>query len=99
MVAIRKTDEKLSYADIMRKARDEISLTQFGIDKTKVRLAKAGDILIEVYGDDKRRKADNLAGKLTTLMEGIKVRRPEKGCVRIYGFDNSIDETDVINSI
>lgn len=99
VVAIGKTDDKLSYADIMRKARDEISLTQLGIDKTKVRLAKAGDILIEVYGDDKRRKADNLADKLTTLMEGIRVRRPEKkGCVRIYGFDDSISETDVINS-
>lgn len=100
VVAIGKTDETLSYADIMRKARTNISLTQLGINKSKVRFAKTGDVLVEVYGDNKRRKADQLANKLSSLMEGIRVRRPEKqGTLRIYGFHNSVNEGDIKDCI
>lgn len=75
-------------------------MSQLGINKSKVRLAKSGDVLIEVYGEDNRLKASKLAGKLTGLMEGIKIGRPEKqGYLRIYGFDESVDKQDIIRSL
>lgn len=96
VVAIGRTSEDVSYADILRKARSDIFLSQMGIEKSKVRLAKSGDVLIEIYGEDKKEKTHRLANRLVNLTEGIQVRRLEKhGTLRIYGFDASINEDDI----
>lgn len=71
VVAIGRTSEEISYAEILRKARTDISLSQLGIEKSKVRLAKSGDVLIEVYGEGKKDKAGRLANRLANLTKSI----------------------------
>lgn len=64
VINLKRSSEKVSYADMLRKARENISLAEMGIEKTRIRYATTGNVLIEVYGENNNLKADKLAKKL-----------------------------------
>lgn len=98
-VTIKVTDEKFSYAAALRKARDNISLTDLEIEQSKIRTAANGSILIEVR--ERKEKADFLQQKLAQVLgDTVIVSRPEiKGDVRLVGLDDSISVQGVADVI
>jgi len=90
-----------SYAAALKKARSAISLDELEIDKTKIRRAANGDILIKILGAEGAGKANTLADKLrAVLQEDAKVARPiKRGEIRLVGLDESDTTEDVIYSI
>jgi len=68
-VAIRTRDDKISYADVLKKARQEVSLGELGIEVTKIRRGLNGSIMIEIPGRDSSSKAKMLADKLKEKLD------------------------------
>lgn len=96
VIAISKQDANVSFADILRKARNDISLQDVGIEKTRIRHSKAGELLIEVFGQDNKEKADDLAGRMSAKLTGVNIRRPVKqGELRMSGFDDSVSAANI----
>ncbi|KMQ90568.1 gag-pol polyprotein [Lasius niger] len=100
-VMITGCKEKFSYADALKKARKSISLKKLEIERTKVRRAANGGMLIEVIGPDSARKAIALRNKLSdVLKDEAQVTRPVvREEIRLIGLDasTSVDEVrDVV---
>lgn len=79
IVTITTNSTEMSYADILRHAREKVSLTSIGINNTKIRSAANGGIVIEVPGLNGQR----LPGLLQTRLESVlsdkaRVRNPSK---------------------
>jgi len=49
------------YAEALRKARERISLADLNIERTRIRKAATGAVLIEIPGEETKAKADELA--------------------------------------
>lgn len=49
---ITKLKEGFSYASALKEARESISLDELNIEKTKIRRAANGSMLIEIMGHD-----------------------------------------------
>lgn len=64
VVAIRTRNDNISYVEILKKARQEISLGEIGIEVTKIRRGINGSIMIEIPGQESSEKANTLAIKL-----------------------------------
>lgn len=98
---ITSKSKDFSYAAALNKARSAISLDELEIEKTKIRRAANGGILIEVLGPKGTGKANSLADKLrVVLQEDAKVARPiVKGEIRLIVLDESVTTEDVIYSI
>lgn len=65
-IGIKTRSEDVSYADIMKKAREKISLADLGIEDTKIRRGINGGIIIEIpeqEQDQGSTKANKLADK------------------------------------
>lgn len=97
VINIRRTGENVSYADTLRKARQEISLNKLGIEKTKIRYSSTGNVLIEVYGENNKKKADDLAEKIFMVVNGdARVTRPiRQGNIRVVRFDESVSVEEI----
>lgn len=95
-----KNKDKISYSEVLKKAREKVSLEQIGIEKTKIRKTAAGNILIEIPGIGKNTEADRLAMELNKVLEGeaIIARPIIRGELRLFGLDDSIS-TDEIREI
>lgn len=77
VVAIKAINKETSYADILKKAKDGVSLSECGIESSRVREAANGGLIIEVHSTDRKDKADLLAKRLrSALGEGAEVSRP-----------------------
>ncbi|KMQ92578.1 gag-pol polyprotein [Lasius niger] len=103
-VMIVSREEGFSYAEALKKARESISLDQLEIDRTKIRRAANGGILIEVLGPGGAGKALVLKDKLHEILQDkAVVSRPvAKGEIRLVGLDctTSADEVlDVVASL
>ncbi|EFN63140.1 hypothetical protein EAG_08772, partial [Camponotus floridanus] len=96
-VAIRGVTEGFSYADAMRKAKEEISLDELGIKNTRVRRAVGGALLIEVPGPEGGVQAEKLKGELAKVLgDSAIVTRPTiRGELRVIGVDVSVTVEDV----
>lgn len=96
-VCIKRTDDGPSYAQMLKKAREQIQLGGLGIEDTRIRWTASGSILIEVAGKNMAEKADLFAGKLRSVLEGeATVTRPVlKGELRIWGLDDSVGTEEV----
>jgi len=87
-----------SYAEALRKARERISLADLNIERTRIRRAATGAMLIEIPGEGTKEKADELAARLKTALADMDVRvtRPMRVAeLKISGLDDSINKTDV----
>lgn len=70
-----------SLAEILQKAKDTISLTDLGINDTRLRRS-AGGLLIEIPGPENSRRADLLAQRLrAALGDAALVSRPMGMCL------------------
>ncbi|XP_029171147.1 uncharacterized protein LOC114940594 [Nylanderia fulva] len=100
-VAIKGTAEGFSYATALKKLRDEIKLPDLEIEKTTVRHAASGGIIIEVPGKDKAAKAELLKEKVRDILgDTATVTRPViKGEVRLIGIDDSVASDEVADVI
>jgi len=101
-VSIKLANEKnLTYADIIRIAKEKVNLREFGITKPSTRRAANGSYLIEVAGPDGSNRADTLASRLREVIgEVAVVSRPVvKTDLRISGFDESVISDEIITSI
>ncbi|XP_020297862.1 uncharacterized protein LOC109862278 [Pseudomyrmex gracilis] len=100
-VAIRVTDGKTSYADIMRKARREVNLEQLNLGDTRIRKDVSGRLLVQIPGKGSKEKARQLQDKLQlALGQEARVTIPSKRAeIRIVGFDDSVTEDEVVERI
>lgn len=84
----------LNSEEVLAKARSKINLEDLGINDVKIRFSVAGSILIEIPGEDRATKADNLMGRLREVFPesgDVRVTRPIKRTdVRITGLDVSV---------
>lgn len=96
-VAIRPLKGEQAYAEVMRKARDHVSLAELGINDTRVRKSANGSLLIEISGPNNAAKADLLAERLKVVMkEEALISRPMiRGELRLVGLDHSISLQEI----
>jgi len=96
-VAIKGVVEGFSYADAMRKAKENISLKEMGIKNTRIRKTIGGALLIEVSGPDGGEQAERLKSELTKVLgETASVTRPvRQSDLRIIGVDESVTSDEV----
>lgn len=92
-----RVNEDFTYAEVLKIARNQISLKGLGIEKTKLRKTATGNMLIEIPGNDKKEEADRLANEMRRVLEGkATIARPYiKGEVRMFGLDDSITREEV----
>ncbi|XP_019883893.2 uncharacterized protein LOC109610185 [Camponotus floridanus] len=98
VVAIRTRDETTSYAAILKKARQEVSLGELGIETTRIKKGINGNLLIEIPGTEGKKKAKILAEKLQEKLgdEEVAITRPTAmGEIRITGLDESVTVEEV----
>jgi len=87
-----------SYAEVLRKARERISLADININRTRIRRAATEVVVIEIPGEDNKQKADELARRLDSALSDLNVRvaRPVRMTeLRVSGLDDSISREDV----
>lgn len=96
-----KDKDKFSYANVLKKARDNISLEEIGIEETRIRRTAAGSILIEIPRIGKSEVADRLATELHRVLEGeATVARPTiRGELRLFGLDDSISREEICEKV
>ncbi|XP_049885101.1 uncharacterized protein LOC126380041 [Pectinophora gossypiella] len=85
------SDEGLTYAQVLTRARLGVDLKQLGIDGLRFRLAATGARVLEISGKESGDKAELLAAKLKEVLpEAVKVARPIR-CTDlvISGLDDS----------
>lgn len=92
-----KDKDRITYADVLRKARENISLEEMGIERTCIRKTAGGNILIEIPGGNKSAEADKLAAELHKVLEKeVMVARPViMGELRLFGLDDSISKEKI----
>lgn len=98
---ITGNSQEFSYAEALKRARSNIFLQELDIDKTKIRKAANGGLLIEVLGPGGLTKANLIADKLRSILnEEARVIRPViKREIRIIGFDESVSPKEIIHAI
>lgn len=86
-----------SYAGALRKIKQEMNLSDFGIETLQIRKAANRSTLLKISGVDNATKADKLAEKVQEVLGvNAKVTRPTKRAdLRIYGFDESVTTTEI----
>jgi len=93
----------VSYAEIIKKARSRIKLSDLGFEEgaTRIRRAMNGGLVIEMLGAHGSTNADLLAEKLKEVIsEDAFVNRPvAKGELRIIGLDDSVSPDELIDEI
>jgi len=93
----------VSVDDMMKKAREEISLQEIGIESIRFRRCLSVGALVEVLGADKIEKTNRLCEEIRKLfvgIEGVRVYRPmKKVSVRLFDITNLISLTDIKNAI
>lgn len=100
-ITIRGVKENFSYAEALRKARDNPTVKEIGIENTRLRKTATGNVLIEITGE--REKREQKAGKLAQILQQIlnkeaKISRPIiKGELRMFGLDESISKIEIKN--
>ncbi|XP_011688863.1 PREDICTED: uncharacterized protein LOC105450628 [Wasmannia auropunctata] len=69
-----------SYAEVLGRASEAVSLETLGIVETRVRRGLTGGLIVEIPGKDMGEKADKLAQKLREVLEeeGVRVARPTR---------------------
>lgn len=101
-VSIRSMREGgTSYAEILGRAKGEVSLTDLGIEKSRIRVAANGGRIIEIPEPDGAGKADNLARKLKEIIgKEAWISRPvARGELRLSGFDDSVSKDEIMYAV
>lgn len=95
--------EGISYAEILRQAREKISLPTMGIDNSKIRKGINGGLIIEIPGEENNTKAANLVEKLKEILpdrDKIRISQPTtKADLKISGLDESVTKEEIADII
>lgn len=76
-VAIRGVGPNISYAEALKNLRGKISLPELEIERSHIRKAASGGILIEISGEERNKKAEELKNRIAGVLgEAAKVTRP-----------------------
>jgi len=98
-ISIICTNPDVLYSDIMKLAREKISLRDIGIENTKIRRAVSGGVIIEIFGRDCSLKADRLHDELRKLFANdgsVHINRPVKKVqLKLSGLDDSVTILDI----
>lgn len=91
--------EGVSYADILRHAREKITLTEIGIDMTKIRRGINDGLIIEIAGEENVKKAATLATKLIEILpdkDKVGISQPTAMAdIKISGLDDSVTSEEI----
>lgn len=91
--AVVLTAPEGGYAGVMRLAQERVNLESLRIEALKPKRTRTGALILEIAGDDRAKKADDLAAAMTGAlagMEGVKVTRPVKMAeIRIRELDET----------
>lgn len=88
----------MAYANILRNARDKISLQDLGIQLTNIKKAVNGGLIIEIPGEDMTDKADALVEKLRQNFnsDDVRILPPNRtGDILVMGFDDSVTQYEI----
>lgn len=101
VVTITSKPGGASYADILAKARERVSLKDIGIQETAIRRALNGAIVIEIPGPQSKQLAGVLGSRLSEVLgEEAKVKNPvAMGELRIRGIDPSTTTEEIRNEL
>ncbi|CAF4907381.1 unnamed protein product [Pieris macdunnoughi] len=94
-------DRGVTYAGILKKARDNVVLADLGVTEVRIRETATGARIIEIPGTQSAEKASQLAEKLrNVLAEEVRVETPVKrAALRIVGLDDSVSVQEIIAAI
>jgi len=100
-VAIKANTDEVTYADIIKRARESVNLKDLGIINPRMRRAANGGVIIEIAGPEGALKADSLASRLREVIgSNASISRPVvKADIRISGFDESVIKDEIITVI
>jgi len=100
-VSIKSNAEGITYAEIIKRARENVNLKDLGITNPRMRRAANGGVIIEIAGPEGALKADSLASRLREVVgSSASVTRPVvKADVKISGFDDSVIKDELITII
>ncbi|XP_032675610.1 uncharacterized protein LOC116846185 [Odontomachus brunneus] len=100
-ISIRCLSDGLSYAEALRRAREQIQLDGIGIESTRIRWAANGSVLVEVASTNRSEKADVLAAKLREVLhdEAVITRPVARGELRMWGLDDSVYPDEVASVV
>lgn len=98
-VSIVSRSSQVSYADILKEAKNRVDLQQLSIEETRIKRAITGGIVIEIPGEHNNQKADALATQLRQAFqqsEEVSITRPTKRAeLRLSGLDDSTTTLEV----
>lgn len=91
-----KLSEGLSYADMLRKVRENVPLKDLGISVRSVHKSQEGDLLIELQ----QKTAVKLVKHLKEALEGVSVARLQPTMhLAVFDLDGTIGEEKVVSAI
>ncbi|KAG5318035.1 MOS1T transposase, partial [Pseudoatta argentina] len=93
----------MSYAEILRTARERIDVEKIGIKEIRPRKARTGAFLLEIPGPAGAAQADSLATKLREVLadkDGVRISRPVKTAeIRIRDIEDSVSQQEVASVV
>lgn len=101
-VAVTGKIDGVSYANILKKAREGISLSELGIENTRIRKGINGGVIIEIPGPEGKERADTLAKQLRDVLKDEEVKVTPlsiRAEIRISGFDDSVTADEILYTI
>lgn len=96
-IVVHKAEQVESYADILRKVKGNNNIEELGIRETRIRRTVTGSLLIQIAGEESKKKADVLAERMREMVgQEAKVGRPSrKAEIKISGLDEDTTVEDV----
>lgn len=100
-IVVHKSAQVDTYAEILRKIKNNIDIDEIGIRDTRIRRTATGSLLIQISGEHSKQQADGLANKMKEVVgPDAKIDRPcRKSDIRIVGLDEHTREEDVAVAI
>lgn len=100
-IVIHKSAQTETYAEILKKVKNNINIEELGIRDTRIRRTATGSLLIQIAGENSKNQADALADEMRRVV-GVeaKIGRPcRKAEIRISGLDEDTTMENVVDAI
>lgn len=100
-IVLHKTEQTELYANIVKKVKSSINIEEIGRRDTRIRRTATGSLLIQIAGEESKRKADALAEKMRKVVgEEARIGRPSRMAeVRISELDEDTTVEDVVTVV
>ncbi|KMQ85839.1 gag protein [Lasius niger] len=92
----------LGYREVMAEARARMNLKALSIANSRIRQAVNGGVLIQIFGKDRNKLADDLADKMDEVLKdnGVRIGQPSKCAeLRVRGVDIFATPDDIATAI